>query len=59
MLRWIVRSSLRFRFLVVAAAGVLMLLGTSQLFGTGNVYPGGGIADHRPAGEFAQQHAAS
>ncbi len=33
MLRWIVRSSLRFRFLVVAAAGVLMLLGTSQLFG--------------------------
>jgi CzcA family heavy metal efflux pump len=33
MLRWIVRSSLRFRFLVIAAAGVLMLLGTKQLFG--------------------------
>lgn len=33
MLRWIVRSSLRFRFLVVAAAGVMMLLGTRQLFG--------------------------
>jgi CzcA family heavy metal efflux pump len=33
MLRWIVKSSLHFRFLVVAAAGVLMLLGTRQLFG--------------------------
>src|SRR3989442_15327342 len=33
MLRWIVKSSLHFRFLVVAAAGVLMLMGTKQLFG--------------------------
>src|SRR5215472_6632396 len=33
MLRWIVRSSLHFRFLVVAAAAVMMLLGTKQLFG--------------------------
>jgi CzcA family heavy metal efflux pump len=33
MLRWIVRSSLRFRFLVVAAAAAVMFLGTSQLFG--------------------------
>src|SRR2546425_6526643 len=33
MLRWIVKSSLRFRFLVVAAAAVMMFLGTKQLFG--------------------------
>src|SRR6266702_545734 len=33
MLRWIVRSSLHFRFLVIAAAAVMMLLGTKQLFG--------------------------
>ena len=33
MLRWIVKSSLHFRFLVVAAAGVMMLMGTKQLFG--------------------------
>src|SRR5215469_13056625 len=33
MLRWIVRSSLRFRFLMVAAAAVVMLMGTKQLFG--------------------------
>jgi CzcA family heavy metal efflux pump len=33
MIRWIVRSSLHFRFLVVAAAAVVMLFGTKQLFG--------------------------
>src|SRR5438552_11969546 len=33
MLRWIVRSSLHFRFLVIAAAAGMMLLGTKQLFG--------------------------
>src|SRR5215469_2388958 len=33
MLRWIVRSSLHFRFLMVAAAAVMMLMGTKQLFG--------------------------
>ena len=33
MLRRIVKSSLHFRFLVVAAAAVMMFLGTKQLFG--------------------------
>lgn len=32
MLRWIVKSSLLFRFLVIAAAGLLMFLGSKQLF---------------------------
>jgi len=31
MLRWIVRSSLRFRYLVVAAAGTMMFFGVQQL----------------------------
>src|SRR2546423_3880233 len=30
-MRWIVRSSLRFRFLVVAAAGAMMVFGTLQI----------------------------
>jgi len=30
-MRWIIRSSLRFRFLVIAAAAVLMVVGASQL----------------------------
>ena len=30
-MRWIVRSSLRFRFLVVAAAAALMVVGTLQI----------------------------
>jgi Cu/Ag efflux pump CusA len=33
MLRWIVKSSLLFRFLVIAAAGLLMFLGSKQLYG--------------------------
>ena len=30
-MRWIIRSSLRFRFLVIAAAAVLMIVGAGQL----------------------------
>ncbi|HMC09392.1 MAG TPA: efflux RND transporter permease subunit, partial [Actinomycetota bacterium] len=34
MMRWIVRSSLRFRFLLVAAAGGLLFFGVAKLFHT-------------------------